>query len=132
MFRKNHSPKDTWALKSKTKSMPTRTFIPVLELLEDRLTPAPLTSVLPLVPIQPATIPAAIATAQPTVPVSLGSGFQQVFLDQFLGNTLDTSKWIAVSGSRGSAIDTPNAISVSGGLLTITTYSTGGQNYTGF
>jgi beta-glucanase (GH16 family) len=52
--------------------------------------------------------------------------------DEFNGTSLDTSKWAVGTGARRNAVNTANAISVSGGYLTITTYTSGGTNYTGF
>ncbi|MBA4065582.1 MAG: hypothetical protein C0501_18085 [Isosphaera sp.] len=62
-----------------------------------------------------------------------GTGWQMVFADEFNGTALDTDVWTAASGSRRNAVNTPAAVSVGGGNLTITTYTneTGGHR-TGF
>jgi beta-glucanase (GH16 family) len=61
-----------------------------------------------------------------------GSGWQLLWADEFNGTSLDTSKWAVASGTRRNAVNTPNAVSEGGGYLTITTYTSGGTNYTGF
>jgi beta-glucanase (GH16 family) len=61
-----------------------------------------------------------------------GSGWQLQWSDEFTGTSLDTSKWTVHTGSRRDAVNTADAISVGGGHLTITTYTSGGTNYTGF
>jgi beta-glucanase (GH16 family) len=66
-----------------------------------------------------------IVTANP-------SGWTQTFNDDFDGTALDATKWVhRLTGPRNSAINTPNAVSVGGGALTITTYTEAGTNYTG-
>jgi beta-glucanase (GH16 family) len=52
--------------------------------------------------------------------------------DEFSGTSLDTSKWAVSAGPRRDAVNTPAAISVAGGYLTVTTYTSGGTHYTGF
>lgn len=60
------------------------------------------------------------------------SGWTQTFNDDFDGSSLDTTKWVnRLPGQRNSAVNTSNAISVSGGSLKITTYTDNGVNYTG-
>jgi hypothetical protein len=61
-----------------------------------------------------------------------GSGWQLLWRDEFDGTALDTSKWNVDTGPRRDAMNTADAISVGGGDLTITTYTSGGTNYTGF
>jgi beta-glucanase (GH16 family)/regulation of enolase protein 1 (concanavalin A-like superfamily) len=61
-----------------------------------------------------------------------GSGWQLQWSDEFNGTSLDLSKWTVFTGPRRDAVNTADAISVSGGYLTITTYTSGGTNYTGF
>src|SRR5262249_38161168 len=46
--------------------------------------------------------------------------------------SLDTSKWAVATGTRRNAVNTASAVSEGGGYLTITTYTSGGTNYTGF
>jgi len=59
-------------------------------------------------------------------------GYQLVWHDEFDGTALDTSKWTAYGGERRDARNTPAAVSVAHGLLTITTYSDSGAHFTGF
>src|SRR6516225_11909925 len=61
-----------------------------------------------------------------------GSGWQLLWSDEFNGTSLDTSKWTVATGTRRDAVNTASAISEGGGYLTITTYTSGGTNYTGF
>jgi beta-glucanase (GH16 family) len=55
-----------------------------------------------------------------------------LWADEFNGTAVDTSKWSVASGPRRDAVNTPDAVSEAGGHLTITTYTSGGTNYTGF
>jgi autotransporter-associated beta strand protein len=60
------------------------------------------------------------------------AGYYLVWADEFTGSSLDTSKWnYWLAGPRRDAINTSSAVSVSGGNLTITTYTTNGTHYTG-
>lgn len=60
------------------------------------------------------------------------AGWELTFSDEFSGSTLDSSKWsYRQLGPRRGAINTENAVSVGGGLLTIKTYTDGGVHYTG-
>ena len=61
-----------------------------------------------------------------------GGGWQLQWADEFNGTTLDTSRWRIYTGPRRDAINTASAISVGGGNLTITTYTSNGTHYTGF
>jgi len=48
------------------------------------------------------------------------SDWTQTFNDDFDGSALDPTKWVyRLTGVRNSAINTPNAVSVGGGALTI-------------
>lgn len=58
-------------------------------------------------------------------------GYYLVWSDEFNGSSLDSSKWGYWSGGYHDAVNTSSAISVSGGNLTITTYTSGGTHYTG-
>ncbi len=60
------------------------------------------------------------------------AGYQLVFQDDFQGNTLDTSRWTALSGPRRGAVETPRAVSIANGLLTMTTFTEDGVQHTGF
>ena len=59
-------------------------------------------------------------------------GYLLAWHDEFDGAALDSSRWNVVSGKRRDTINTPAAVSVSGGILTITTYTDAGVHYTGF
>jgi hypothetical protein len=61
-----------------------------------------------------------------------GSGWQLQWADEFNGTSLDTSRWTVFTGTRRDAVNTASAVSEGGGALTITTYTSGGTNYTGF
>jgi len=59
-------------------------------------------------------------------------GYKPVWADEFDGNSLDTNKWIYwLAGRRRDAVNTSDAVSVTNGCLTITTYTQNGKNYTG-
>ena len=59
------------------------------------------------------------------------AGYYQVWGDEFNGSSLDTTKWdYWLLGSRRDAVNTSAAVSVSGGVLTINTYTTNGTTYT--
>lgn len=61
-----------------------------------------------------------------------GTGWALVWEDEFDDTTLDSTKWIHwLPGARRDAINTADAVSVSGGVLTISTYTAAGQHYTG-
>lgn len=61
-----------------------------------------------------------------------GSGWNQVWGDEFEGSSLDLGKWQYQStGLRRQAYNTPGAVAVTGGNLTISTYSKGTTHYTG-
>jgi beta-glucanase (GH16 family) len=54
------------------------------------------------------------------------------FVDDFDGSSLDATKWAnRLPGPRNDAINTPAAVSVGGGVLTINTYTDNGTHYTG-
>lgn len=60
------------------------------------------------------------------------SGYVLAWSDEFDGSTLDTNKWNQrLPGPRNDAVNTANAVSVTNGVLTITTYTEGGINFTG-
>lgn len=58
------------------------------------------------------------------------AGYYLVWDDEFNGPTLDTSKWdYWILGQNRDAINTPDAVSLNGSNLVLTTYTTGGVNY---
>lgn len=60
------------------------------------------------------------------------AAWRLTFDDEFSGSSLDATKWTQrLPGPRNSAINTASAVSVGGGVLTITTYTDAGTNYTG-
>lgn len=61
-----------------------------------------------------------------------GTGWQMLFADEFNGTSLNTAVWNAASGARRNAVNTPSAVTVGGGNLTITTYTQNNTHYTGF
>jgi beta-glucanase (GH16 family) len=59
-------------------------------------------------------------------------GYRLVWEDNFDGNRLDETKWTPEKYLRRGHPLTADAISVQGGILTITTYTEDGKHYTGF
>jgi beta-glucanase (GH16 family)/regulation of enolase protein 1 (concanavalin A-like superfamily) len=79
-----------------------------------------------LLAIAPGTL-APLSAATPT-----GAGWTLAWNDEFEDTTLDTTKWRHwLAGSRRDAVNSPSAVSVAGGALTISTYTSGGTHYTG-
>lgn len=69
---------------------------------------------------------AAFALAEPP------PGYELKWNDEFDGEKLDLQKWNHwLPGKRRDAVNTADAVSVADGKLTITTYTEGGQHYTG-
>ena len=62
-----------------------------------------------------------VCTKAPAAPPS---GYYLVWADEFDGASLDPTKWWAWSGPNRNAINTPDAVTLGGGDLTITTYTT--------
>ena len=61
-----------------------------------------------------------------------GAGWNVVWSDEFAGSSLDLSKWQHhLTGPRRQATNTPGAVAVGGGNLTITTFTKGGTHFTG-
>jgi beta-glucanase (GH16 family) len=70
--------------------------------------------------------------AQASVVTDSPHAWKLTFSDEFSGASLDTDKWAhRLPGPRHDAINASNAVSVSGGLLTIKTYTDAGIHYTG-
>lgn len=68
----------------------------------------------------------AIADAEPP------PGYALKWSDEFEGKNLDPTKWKNwLPGTRRDAINTPDAVTIADGKLTITTYTEGGKHYTG-
>jgi beta-glucanase (GH16 family) len=68
--------------------------------------------------------------AIPGSAVPLGYGL--VWADEFEGSQLDTSRWEhRFPGPRRDGVNVADAVSVGGGLLTITTYTESGTHFTG-
>jgi beta-glucanase (GH16 family) len=61
-----------------------------------------------------------------------GAGWNLAWNDEFEGTTMDTSKWRHwLAGARRNAVNSPSAVAVADGALTISTYTSGGTHYTG-
>ena len=69
---------------------------------------------------------AAFASAEPP------PGYELKWADEFDGAQLDLTKWKHWdTGKRRDAIDTPDAVTVADGKLTVATWTEGGKHYTG-
>ncbi|MCX6853632.1 MAG: family 16 glycosylhydrolase [Verrucomicrobia bacterium] len=72
-------------------------------------------------------LPCLCAAAPPA-----GAGWNLVWGDEFEGSSLDLSKWqYYLTGPRRQATNTPGAVAVDAGNLTITTFTKGGSHFTG-
>lgn len=58
-------------------------------------------------------------------------GYVLKWADEFDGTQIDLKKWEVMAVRRRDAINTPDAVTVADGKLTITTYTEGGKHYTG-
>jgi beta-glucanase (GH16 family) len=59
-------------------------------------------------------------------------GYQLVWSDDFNGPALDTNKWdYWLPGRRREAVNVSNAVTVTNGAATLTTYTDEGKHYTG-
>jgi beta-glucanase (GH16 family) len=77
-----------------------------------------------LVALVAAVAPATAAAAPPAQPPT--------WADEFDGTSLDAARWShRASGQRHDGVLTPDAVTVGGGLLTITTYTEAGQHRSG-
>lgn len=61
-----------------------------------------------------------------------GQGYRQVFADEFDGDRLDPARWVAQDQQRRDARNSPRAVTVRGGVLTLTTFTENGKHFTGF
>jgi beta-glucanase (GH16 family) len=59
-------------------------------------------------------------------------GYRLVWEDNFDGDRLDRTKWVPETYVRRGNPLAAEAVTVKGGVLTITTYTEGGKHYTGF
>lgn len=60
------------------------------------------------------------------------AGYELVWKDEFDGAELDPAKWTAQSAPRKGAQNTPDAVTVRDGVMTITTWTANGTHFTGF
>lgn len=75
---------------------------------------------------------AAAEAAHASVVTDNPAAWTLTFSDEFTGMSLDASKWSHRGlGPRRDAVNTADAVSVGNGLLTITTYTSGGVHNTG-
>ena len=59
-------------------------------------------------------------------------GYTLVWSDEFNATSLDINKWIYwLPGERRDAVNTPDAVSLTNGCLTITSFTKAGQHFTG-
>jgi autotransporter-associated beta strand protein len=58
-------------------------------------------------------------------------GYYLVWADEFSGSSLDLAKWGIWFGPSRDAVNTPDAVTVGDGHLTITTYTANGTHYSG-
>jgi beta-glucanase (GH16 family) len=79
--------------------------------------------------IPPTQQPPATPGASGPVPPA---GFVVRWQDDFESGALDATKWAVASGPRRAAVNTPDAVKIHDGMLTITTYTDGGAHKTGF
>jgi hypothetical protein len=59
------------------------------------------------------------------------AGYYLVWGDEFSGSSLDPAKWWVWNQPDRSGYSTPDAVTVGGGYMTITTYTTNGSHYSG-
>jgi hypothetical protein len=77
-------------------------------------------------------IAAALAVGAPAATAAPTSLDVLSWADEFNGSSLDTTRWAhRASGPRHDGVLTPDAVSVSGGVLTIKTYTEAGTHYSG-
>lgn len=61
-----------------------------------------------------------------------GGGWVMSWSDEFDGTSINTANWTLGTGNRRDAVNTTSAVSVSGGAVTVKTYTQGGTHYTGW
>jgi beta-glucanase (GH16 family) len=84
-------------------------------------------------PSPPTSTPTPTPTPDPgAAPAVPPAGWRLVWSDEFDGSGLDPTRWIASEGERRDAYNTPDAITVGDGLLTVTTSTEDGRHETGF
>ncbi len=81
---------------------------------------------------QPSTNPPPGAGGQQPAQGTQPAGYHLAWSDDFAGTALDASRWSIETGPRRDATNTPDAVTVSGGSLVITTFTQSGVHYTGF
>ena len=64
-----------------------------------------------------------------SAPAAPPPGYYLVWADEFNGTSLDGSKWWAWVGPSRDAVNIPDAVTVGGGYLTLTTYTVNGTDY---
>lgn len=72
------------------------------------------------------------ASSVRALPPAVSSDYELIWQDEFDGTNLDRSYWDYVTGERRDAVNTEDAVSVTGGSAVITTYTSGTAHYTGF
>lgn len=92
-------------------------------------TPAPPT---PAPAPTPTPAPGAPPPQLPAPSAAIPQDYQLVWRDEFDGDAVSATRWRVNDEPRGNAVDTPEAISLSDGVMTITTYTEGGVTKTGF
>ncbi|MFZ9200844.1 MAG: glycoside hydrolase family 16 protein [Opitutales bacterium] len=61
-----------------------------------------------------------------------GEGYTRTFADEFDGNALNAAHWNAQDQDRRDARNSPRAVTVTGGVLTLTTFTENGKHFTGY
>src|ERR1035441_5919030 len=85
-------------------------------------------------PLCPSLAPGAIALlvlllVAAKAPAAPPPGYYLVWAEEFNGTSLDGGKWWAWVGPSRDAVNTPDAVTVGGGYLTLTTYTVNGTDY---
>ncbi len=73
----------------------------------------------------------AIHSPRDTISAPL-AGYTLAWAEEFDGTALDTSKWTVYSGPRRGAQNSPDAVAVANGILTVTTFTKDSTHFTGF